>query len=136
MILDKQTYVKKAENVILTLKKEIVENSKTNSRGKRQSKMISTSQIRNILAMSADIYNEVVVSGERLPDELNARIDYLKVRCVYESGRNDDVKMFILRAEILQALGEINGSKERFILFNHYMEALVAYHRFYGGSDI
>lgn len=34
MILDKQTYVKKAENVILTLKKEIVENSKTNSRGK------------------------------------------------------------------------------------------------------
>lgn len=85
--------------------------------------------------MSADIYNEVVMSNEKLSPEINSRIDYLRVRCVYEAGRTPVVYKFINTAQILQALDEVNGSKDRFILFNNYMEALVAYHRFYGGLD-
>ena len=30
---------------------------------------------------------------------------------------------------------EIKGSRANYILFNHYLEALVAYHRYYGGKD-
>ncbi len=85
--------------------------------------------------MSADIYNEVIMSDEKLSPELSSRIDYLRVRCVYEAGRTPVVKEFIEKAQILQALEEVKGSRERFILFNHYMEALVAYHRYNRGKD-
>ena len=127
MILEKDTYVKKAENVI----KELAKN--TDKRG--NTKWITTSQIRNLLAMSADIYNEVIMSDEKLSPELSSRIDYLRVRCVYEAGRTPVVKEFIEKAQILQALEEVKGSRERFILFNHYKEALVAYHRYNRGKD-
>lgn len=127
-VLDKKTYVKKAESVI----KQLAE--KTDRNG-RPIPRITTSQIRNLLAMSADIYNEAIMSDEKLSDDINARIDYLRVRCVYEAGRTPAVHSFIDAARILQALQEIDGSRDNFILFNHYMEALVAYHRFYKGRD-
>lgn len=127
MILDKETYVEKAEKVIKELSKNVDKRGNT--------KWITTSQIRNLLAMSADIYNDVVVSSEKLSPELTSRIDYLRVRCVYEAGRTPVVKDFIEKAQILNILAEVKGSRENFILFNHYMEALVAYHRFNKGKD-
>lgn len=127
MVIEETNYVQKAESVILELK------SNTNRMGKTV--WITTSKIRNLLAMSADIYNEVLVGDEKLSDALNARIDYLRIRFIYEAGREPVVKKFVETGEILQALQEIQGSRKRFILFNHYMEALVAYHRYYGGDD-
>ena len=38
-------------------------------------------------------------------------------------------------AKILDILKEIQGDKDNFLLFAHYMEALVAFHKFYGGRD-
>lgn len=126
MILNKENYVEKAENVIKQL-------SQKDRNGKI--KVITTSQIRNLLAMSADIYNDVVISSEKLSLELSSRIDYLRVRCVYEAGRDETVKKFINNTEILQILKEVRQSRENYILFNHYMEALVAYHKFYNKYD-
>lgn len=57
--------------------------------------IISTSQLRNILAMSADIYNQVVPLEKDLTDEINSRIEYLRVRCFYEAGRERLVKDFM-----------------------------------------
>lgn len=127
MIIEEGTYVKKAEQVI----KQLSQN--TDRRG--NVRWITTSKIRNLLAMSADIYNEVLLNPEKLSDEQSARIDYLRVRFVYEAGRDTDVKNFVERAQILKALEEVRGSRKQYILFNHYMEALVAYHRYYGGRD-
>lgn len=127
MIIEEGTYVKKAEQVI----KQLSQN--TDKRG--NVRWITTSKIRNLLAMSADIYNEVLLSPEKLSDEQSARIDYLRVRFVYEAGRDKDVKNFVEKAQILKALEEVRGSRKQYILFNHYMEALVAYHRYYGGRD-
>lgn len=127
MIIEEGTYVKKAEQVI----KQLSQN--TDKRG--NVRWITTSKIRNLLAMSADIYNEVLLSPEKLSDEQSARIDYLRVRFVYEAGRDTDVKNFVEKAQILKALEEVRGSRKQYILFNHYMEALVAYHRYYGGRD-
>ncbi|MCM1495124.1 MAG: type III-A CRISPR-associated protein Csm2 [Bacteroides sp.] len=127
MVIEEGTYVDKAEQVISRLKEN------KNKGGKV--KWITTSKIRNLLAMSADIYNEILSKEEKLSTEVNARIDYLRVRFIYESGRDKDVEKFVNTAEIIQALQEIKGSRKRFILFNHYMEALVAYHRYYGGED-
>lgn len=130
MVLDEKTYVEKAEKVI----KKLAQN--TNQKGKPI--MVTTSKLRNILSMSADIYNEVLGKSEKLPDEINSRIDYLRVRCVYEYGRDEKdrlIKSFMDESEILKALKEINGSRSRYILFQRYMEALVAFHKFYGGQD-
>lgn len=129
MVIEETSYVEKAEKVI-----ERLRNNK-DKYGNVRPVAITTSKIRNLLAMSADIYNEVLISGEKLSDELNARIDYLRIRFVYEAGRDPAVKKFIEFGEILQALQEIKGSRKQFILFNHYIEALVAYHRFYEGKD-
>ncbi len=127
MVIEETSYVEKAEKVIKKLK--------TNKDKKGRTVWITTSKIRNLLAMSADIYNDVLISDEKLSDEINARIDYLRIRFVYEAGRERVVEDFVKTGEILQALQEIQGSRKRFILFNHYIEALVAYHRFYEGKD-
>lgn len=127
MVLDEKTYVEKAENVI-----KILAQNKDN-RG--NVKMVTTSKLRNILSMTADIYNEVLGMDEKLSDEINSRIDYLRVRCVYEAGRDNLVKLFMEKANILEALKEIKGSRARYILFQRYIEALVAFHKYNGGQD-
>ncbi len=127
--ISEQTYVDDAEKVILKL------SNKTDQRG-RKVEMVSTSKIRNILSMTADIYNNVLVlQDDSLTDELNGRISYLRMRIIYDCGREPKVKDFITEAKILEALKEINGSKANYILFNHYMEALIAFHKFYDGRD-
>ena len=98
--------------------------------------MLTTSQIRNLLAISADIYNELMLErNETLSQELVSRIEYLRVRFVYESGRDEKVKAFVEEAKLLDIIKSVGTSKKDFILFNRYLEALVAYHRFYGGND-
>lgn len=128
MRLDNDTYVKKADEVMKKLSQ--------NRDKKGRLKMVTTSQIRNLLAMTSDIYNELmVVKDEKLSEDIKGRLNYLKVRFVYESGRNEDVKAFVKEAELLECLDEIHGLRSRFLLFSRYMEALVAYHKFYGGKD-
>lgn len=94
--------------------------------------IVSTSKIRNLLAMSADIYNDVVTSlNEELSAEVKGRINYLKIRMIYEAGREETIKKFLDESDLTNHIDDINGSRRQFILFNHYMEALVAYRKFY-----
>jgi CRISPR-associated protein Csm2 len=125
-IINEGNYSDVAQNVIKTL-------SQPNKYGRIN--IISTSQLRNILAMSADIYNQVVPLEKDLTDEINSRIEYLRVRCFYEAGRDRLVKDFMRKSQIPEILREINGEKKNFILFNHYLEALVAFRKYYGGKD-
>lgn len=125
-IINEGNYSDVAQNVIKTL-------SQPNKYGRIN--IISTSQLRNILAMSADIYNQVVPLEKDLTDEINSRIEYLRVRCFYEAGRERLVKNFMEKSQIPEILREINGEKKNFILFNHYLEALVAFRKYYGGKD-
>lgn len=129
MRISENGYVKKAEETI----NELLDIKNKNG---KPVPIATTSQMRNILAMSADIYNRVMVnSGEDLSDEIIGLIEYLKIRIVYEAGRDEKVKKFIVQSEMLEIIDEINGSKKNFILFNHYLEALIAYRRFKGGKE-
>ena len=112
--LNEKTYVKRAEEVMLDNKK------------------LSTSQIRNILSMLNQIYNDVIITTESvLSEDIKSQLQYLKVKLIYAAGRNQDVKKFVLESQIDQHLDHIGDSKEAFILYSRYMEALVAYHKFY-----
>ncbi len=99
--------------------------------------MVTTSKIRNLLAMISEIYNEIIyVQNDTLPIDYVNRISYLRVRFIYEAGREPDVRDLVKEANILEILEEIQGSKKNYVLFSRYMEALVAFHRYYGGKDI
>lgn len=129
MKLTEENYVELAEQAIMKLK------DKKNRDGKEIG-MVTTSKLRNLLAMTADIYNDVMMEQEeQLSAEIVGRIQYLKVRFIYESGREPRVKDLVRQAEILEHLEEIGRSKKQYILFSRYMEALVAYRKFYGKKD-
>ena len=121
-ILTDNNYVDKAEQVIKSL-----------NRNKRDSKLflLTTSKIRNLLNLTSNLFDE---SRIREYKELADKIAYLRVQFVYQSGRETSVKDLVRKAEILDILKEINN-KESLQRFCRYMEALVAYFRFYGGKD-
>ena len=128
MILQNDTYVQKAEEAIIKLK---------STKDKWGNSMIpTTSQIRNLLSMTNEIYNEVrLLRDDKLNEDIRGKINYLKIRIVYEAGRDDKVKEFVNKAEILRCIDEVRDNRENYLLFSRYMEALVAYHRFNGGKD-
>ena len=118
----------KVENTIKELK------TKKNQRGK-PIELLTVSQIRNLLAMSADILNEVLeYPEENLSEELLDRVSYLTVRFYYEAGRDEKVKSFIETAKLLPFLKGIKTRKQ-YIQYYQYMEALVAFHKYHGGKD-
>lgn len=121
-----EDYPAQAEQVIKELKE---------SKGGKF-RQFTTSKIRNILAKVSEIYNDVTISqNEVLDNDTQRRITYLKVRLVYECGREPIVKDFVEKAGLLDLIDNIGSNKQNFIDFAHYMEALVAYHLYYDGRD-
>ena len=97
---------------------------------------LTTSKIRNILFLVPDLYNDAQRHrSEELSDDLYNRVQYLKMRMAYEAGREKTVKNFLDTANLLQEINRIGKSKKALLEFCHYMEALVAYHKFYGGKE-
>ena len=130
--INETNYVDKAEKAIWSLR----DKAEQQRRGRGEPKIVTTSKIRNLLAMTADIYNQVMIcQNDKLSDDLKGRIEYLRVRFMYECGREPLVKNFVEEADVLPILKEINVSKKNYILFSRYMEALIAFHKYYGGKD-
>lgn len=119
------TYVTDAEQVILEL---------ADKNFKVFKDTLTTSQIRNLLALTSTIYDEVLSKDVK---SVIDQVAYLRVQFVYQSGRNMAVKKFVELAGILDILEIIqrDKKKEDLIRFCHYMEALVAYFKYYGGKD-
>lgn len=124
-ILTDDNYVDKAEAAIKSLKR--------NNRDRRNPDafLLTTSKIRHLLSLTSALFDESNVKG--YPD-LRDKIAYLRVQFVYQSGREFAVKDLVQQAQILEALKEVSN-KETLQRFCRYMEALVAYFKFYGGKD-
>ena len=121
-LITEENYVGKAESVITAL-----------VGGKE---LLTTSKIRKLLAILSEIYTDARHDGKKeLSDEIKSRIQYFKMRFVYEAGREKTVKAFWEAAQIEKQIDKIGNSKKELILFCHYMEALVAYRKFLGGKD-
>ena len=119
MRINENNYVDKAEEAII----ELVKDAKERYGVRYRDKLVTTSKIRNLLAMTADIYNQVLVCQEEvLSDDICGRIEYLRVRFMYEYGRDDSKE-------------RKGKTKHNYILFSKYMEALIAFHKYYGGKE-
>ena len=120
MEINRQNYVDQAEKAIQDI-------GKTN---------LTTSKIRNLLAMTAELKTAAQHSRDSvLSEKMQGRVQYLKMRIAYEAGREKTVKDFVERAGLLTLVSSVGQDRERLLLFCDYMEALTAYHRFYGGKD-
>ena len=127
-LINEKSYVDTAEAAIKKLK------DKTDQRGK-PIQMVTTSKIRNLLAMTMDIYNQVLLEEDgELSDDMKGRIDYLRVRFLYEAGREPKVMDFVKESKTINILKEV-GEKKDFMMFARYMESLVAFHKYYGGRE-
>lgn len=131
--MENKDIVRKAENVINLLK-----------RPNRKGDLVialKTNQIRkfltavNITANKVSIYRSKYPQNKQLSDELADEIRYLEVKLVYQAGRDKVVREFIEEAKLLTMVKEIGNSIVKFEEFCRYVEALVAYHKYYGGKD-
>lgn len=105
---------------------------------------LTTSQIRKFLSAVNSVANKVTIykaqnqGTKELSDDLAAEIKYLQVPLVYQAGREGKdrtIKDFIKKTNIIEYINGIGTNLKAFETFARYIEALVAYHKFYGGSE-
>jgi len=129
MTFTEENYVEQAEQVIRSLREP-------NRRPGELVINLTTSKIRGMLSMVSELYTEAQhTPGNELSGELAGRVQYLKMRIAYEAGREPQVKKFEEKAQLMHNLTFVKKDKEKLLLFCRYMEALVAYHRYYGGKE-
>lgn len=98
---------------------------------------LTTTKIRNFLSLSQALYDQARLKTGPLANEEIADLQHLRVRIVYESGRDKDkiVSEFVKESKILDMLKNVGNNRDSLFLFCNYFEALVAYHRYFGGED-
>lgn len=120
--IDKKTYVDLAEKVIAELPRDNRDANKI---------QLSTNQIRNVLSLINELYDMVRTDTEKvLSDDVQSHIQYVKMKIIYAAGKDNAVKTFLEKSLLISYLNGIGDSRNDLILVCHYMEALVAYHRF------
>ena len=101
-----------------------------------QCKKITTSKLRNILSLLMDVYNtETLRTEETLCPESITALQLARIRIAYECGRDRNTKEFVEAANLLPWLKAVGSSRKKAIEDTHYLEAIVAYHRFFGGRE-
>lgn len=106
---------------------------------------LTTSQIRKVLTAINALTNKITAYAaqnenvEELPENFAAEVRYLKVKIAYQVGRDKargkPVKNFVDRAELFKRIDAVGTNIQRYEEFARFVEALVAYHKFYGGRD-
>ena len=97
---------------------------------------ITNTKIRRLFSLIIPVFNkERLRSDEKLMQESRQALMMARVRMAYEAGRDGSVKDFIAKAKLMEYVKGVGDDREEFIRFAHYMEALVAWHRYYGDKD-
>ena len=126
-----EDYVTVAEDAIRALKE-------------KGGKIITTSKLRSLFSLFAETFNAISRNDqEKLTKAQINALRAARVRIYYEIGREDGyrgnpdyvaVGRFVRQTRLLEYLEGIGDSCEALMRFYHYMEALVAFHRYYFGE--
>ncbi|WP_315003534.1 type III-A CRISPR-associated protein Csm2 [uncultured Selenomonas sp.] len=124
-----------AESVIQRL------NTRINKRGEKEI-TLTTAQIRKFLSAVNALTNKISMYRTRcgetnvLSPELAAEVKFLKVKLAYQVARNRrTVGDFENKANLMARIDQIGTDMKKYDAFIHFVEALVAYHKFHGGRD-
>lgn len=104
-------------------------------------KSISASQIRKFLAAVNKISNMVKlsdISEDKLDNNIIEEIKYMQIQFAYlvgkSKGKETESQMKSLYDLLKDEMSNLHTKKD-FINFARYVEAIIAYHKFYGGKD-
>ncbi len=114
--------------------------------------MVTTSQVRKFLTAVNTVTGKIEQyqneHGEErtLSQELVAQVKFLKVKLAYQIGRADKnpkgkasdyekISDFEKKADLMAAIDSIGNDVKKYEEFARYVEALVAFHKYYGGKD-
>ena len=129
--------VDKAEKVM----QELQANGRFDKYKNQKVPYLTKSQIRKFLSAVNTVKNKVDVEKvyatnvNVLSDEMAAEVKFLKVSILYQAGRERAVKDFVEKAEITKIIVDIGKDANKFNKFCKYIEALVAFHKYYGGEE-
>lgn len=105
-------------------------------------KSVTTSQIRGVFSIVREIEQETLrlSDDDVLPNRLQSRLTMLKPKLAYQVGRAPTMKrkpMEELQQLLTRAIDQVmkTGKVYAFRNFMNLFEAIIAYHRFYGGSE-
>ncbi len=105
-------------------------------------RQVTTSQIRrfltavNTVSGKVEQYQNETGKSEKLSPDLAAQVKFLKVKLAYQVGRGGgSIKDFVEETDLMAAIGSIGSDAKKYEEFARYVEALVAFHKFYGGKD-
>ena len=90
----------------------------------------------NALTNKVDDYRARNPRAVELSPAHASAVKYLKVQLVYQAAREPKkVQPFVETARLKERIDAIGTDLRAYEDFAHYVEALVAYHKFYGGED-
>lgn len=90
----------------------------------------------NLVRDRVEVYKMQSAEPDKLPLELVAEVKFLKVKLLYLAGRDKNiVGVFADKTGLPEMIDNIGDSTERFTEFAKYVQALGAFHKFYGGKD-
>lgn len=96
---------------------------------------LTTSQIRNIFGEVRSIEQDVSPTDQQLSLDVQRRLLMLKPKMAYQVGRFSNNQALRELVETLsEAIDWIGNDKNRFQTFVNLFEAILAYHRRYGGK--
>ena len=95
---------------------------------------MTTSQIRKFLSAVSSVSNKIEAEN-KLSTEMSNEIQMLRVRLAYQKGRDDgrDKPVEWLYSALEKEIIAVKD-KQSWKTFANYVEAIVAYHRFFGGK--
>ncbi len=99
--------------------------------------MVTTGQIRKFLTAVNTVTGKVDQfkrgqKGTKLPEDLQMQVKFLKVKLAYQIGRmGKPVKDFSDETHMMAWIDSIGDSVEKYERFARYVEALVAFHKYY-----
>ncbi len=109
---------------------------------------LTTSQLRLFLSAVNAVNGKVEqyknrtegAAPTKLSPELAMQVKFLKVKLAYqigraESKRGNPIKDFERETQLMRRIDAIGDDIRKYEDFASYMEALVAFHKFYGGKD-
>ncbi len=104
----------------------------------------TTSQLRRFLTAVNTVSSKIDVYRDKhggkidvLPTELATEVEFLQVKLAYQIGRDTKhvMKPFNDETGLMNRIKKIGNNAKAFDDFTRYVEALVAFHKFYGGKD-
>ena len=116
-------------------------------RNQKDQIILTTSQIRKFLVAVNALTNKITVyrslheGAMQLSPILASEVKYLKVKLIYQVGRaqkqkrTNPIKDFVEKARLKEWIDGIGTDIRAYEEFAHYVEALVAYHKYHGGRD-